>query len=680
MITFKKKYIFSILLIGILVNSHIQASNPEATSKAQIKKIVIASEPDYPPYCIVDKNGNADGFSVDLFKAAAKAVNIEVEIKIGIWNQIKQDLAEGKIDALPLVGRTPEREILYDFTFPYLTLHGAIFVREGTTGIKTVADLKDKKIVVMKGDNAEEYVRRANISKYIYTTHTFGEAFSDLANGEYDAVITQRVLGLQLLKEMNLETIIPLDINLDEFRQDFCFAVKKGNKELLSRLSEGLSIVIANKTYDRLHVKWFGPNLQGQIALKDAVRIALYVLIPLIILFSLVSIVILRSEVKKRTAKLQESEEHFRAIFEQAAVGVALLNTETGQFIRINQKYCDFVGYTMQEMLQKTLMDITYDEDIKTNLEKNRLLIEKNEREYSLEKRYVHKDGTIIWGSLTISPLWKSGEKPETYFHIAIVEDITERKQSELIISQQNKQLHEVNATKDKFFSIIAHDLRSPFQGFLGMTKMMAENSGEFSTEESSKLSKEMNQSAENLFKLLQNLLEWARIQNGTMDFTPGDFVLKEIVDDNLEAIKQSAKQKGITITNEVTEELMVFVDERMLRSILSNLISNAVKFTRRGGEVTLKAKTVPNNLVEISVADTGIGLSESTLNKLFKIDEKVGRKGTDGEPSTGLGLLLCKEFVEKHGGKIWAESEKEKGSTFYFTVPAKEIIHNLSR
>jgi len=672
MISFKKKYIFLILLLGILANNQAHASNPEASSKNKIKKIVIASEPDYPPYCIVDKNGNADGFSVDLFKAAAKAVNIEVDIKIGIWNQIKQDLAEGKIDALPLVGRTPERELLYDFTFPYLTLHGAIFVREGTTGIKTVADLRDKKIVVMKGDNAEEYVRRANISKYISTTHTFGEAFSDLAKGEYDAVITQRVLGLQLLKEMNLETIIPLDLNLDEFRQDFCFGVKKGNKELLSRLNEGLSIVIANKTYDRLHKKWFGPNLQEQLALKDVVRIALYVLIPLIILFSLVSIVVLRSEVKKRTATLQESEEHFRAIFEQAAVGVALLNTKTGQFIRINKKYCDFVGYTMQEMLQKSLVDITYYEDIQTNLEKNRLLIEKNEREYSLEKRYVHKDGTIIWGSLTISPLWKSGEKPETYFHIAIVEDITERKQSELIINQQNKQLHELNATKDKFFSIIAHDLRSPLQGFLGMTELLSEDINEFSAGELSNFAKEMNKSTRNLYKLLQNLLDWARIQNGRMDFTPGDYILKEIVDTNLEAINQSAKQKGITIINEVPEEINVFVDERMLHSILGNLISNGVKFTRRGGEVILKAKTAANNFVEISVADTGIGMAETTLNKLFKLDEKVGRRGTDGELSTGLGLLLCKEFVKKHGGEIRVESEKEKGSTFYFTVPAK--------
>ena len=304
--SYKRKYIFLIILFNILSSTNAQSITPVVTNIDKIKRISIASEPGYPPYCIVDKDGEADGFSVDLFKAAAKAVNIECEIKIGVWDQIKQDLVEGKIDALPLVGRTPERELLFDFTLPYLTLHGAIFVRKGTADIKTVGDLKDKSIIVMKGDNSEEFVRRKNISKNIFTTNTFEEAFRLLADGEYDAVITQEVMGLRLLQDLKIESVVPLDIPLDEFKQDFCFAVKKGNKDLLSRLNEGLSIVIANRTYDAIHLKWFGPSLQKHFALKDVIRIALYIFIPLIILFSIVSILLLRSEVKKRTYKLQK--------------------------------------------------------------------------------------------------------------------------------------------------------------------------------------------------------------------------------------------------------------------------------------------------------------------------------------------------------------------------------------
>jgi PAS domain S-box-containing protein len=667
----KEKFILLIVLfLSTLSNINADLNKPQEQIKNKIKRITIASEPDYPPYCIIDEDGNAEGFSLDLFIAAAKAVNIEVDIKIGLWSQIKQDLVEGKIDALPLVGRTPERELLYDFTLAYISLHGAVFVREGTTSIKTLADLKDKEIVVMKDDNAEEFVRRNNISKNIFTTHTFENAFRALENGEHDAVITQQVMGLQLLKQLNIESIVTLDITLDNFKQDFCFGVKKGNKELLSSLNEGLSIVIANKTYDKIYLKWFGPNIKKELALEDIIRITLYILIPLIILFSIFSILFLQSEVKKRTFKLQKSEERFRAIFEQAAVGVALINTKTGKYVRINQKYCDFVGYSMQEMLTKTFMDLTYFEDVQINLDKNAQLIENSDKKFSFDKRYVHKDGTILWGNLTISPMWKSDKKPETYFHIAIVKDISERKREELIIQQQNIELHELNATKDKFFSIIAHDLRSPFQGFLSMTELMTENTGEFTSEELVQFINTINKSAKTLYKLLQNLLEWSQMQQGSMRFEQKVVNLSSLIAENLETIKERSIQKKIKIINEVTEPIKAYIDEKMMNSVLLNLFSNAIKFTHLNGTVTVKAIKSNKEMIEISVSDTGIGIQKSEIDKLFKVGEIIGSKGTEGELSTGLGLILCKEFVEKHGGKIRVESIEGKGSRFYFTVP----------
>ncbi|MDP3148538.1 MAG: CHASE domain-containing protein [Ignavibacteria bacterium] len=256
----------------------------------------------------------------------------------------------------------------------------------------------------------------------------------------------------------------------------------------------------------------------------------------------------------------------------------------------------------------------------------------------------------------------------------AIIAD-TERKREELIIQQQNDQLQELNATKDKFFSIIAHDLRSPFQGFLSMTEMMVENIGDFSEEELVKYLGELNKSTQNLYKLLQNLLDWAQLKKGSFDFTPKEFSLSATVSACIEHINKRAIQKGITIITEVAEDQKVFVDERMINSIFGNLLSNAVKFTRSEGKVTVKANNLSNGMVEISVEDSGVGMSERTLNKLFKIDEKVGSKGTDGELSTGLGLLLCKEFIEKHSGKIWVESEEGKGSTFNFTLPGNENV-----
>jgi len=296
-------------LIMFLCNSfgvYAQSNMAGKSTEKKITKITIASEPDYPPYCFIDKKDNAEGFSIDLFNAAAKAVGIEVNIKIGVWRKIKKDLAEGKIDALPLVGRTPERESLYDFTLSYISLHGAVFVREGTSDINSLEDLFDKEILVMKGDNAEEFVRRENISKNIFLTNTYQEAFQELANGEHDAVFTQRITGLKLLEEMGIESVEPLKFGIPEFRQDFCFAVKKGDADLLSILNEGLSIVIADGTHEKIREKWFGPSVKEEIAFEDVVRIALYILIPLIIIFSIIFIFSLRSEVKKRTSNLQQ--------------------------------------------------------------------------------------------------------------------------------------------------------------------------------------------------------------------------------------------------------------------------------------------------------------------------------------------------------------------------------------
>jgi len=237
-------------------------------------------------------------------------------------------------------------------------------------------------------------------------------------------------------------------------------------------------------------------------------------------------------------------------------------------------------------------------------------------------------------------------------------------------ITKANEELLKTNSEKDKFFSIIAHDLRSPFQGFVGLTEIFAEGINDFPQEELAKLSKEMNVSANNLYKLLRNLLDWAKMQQDRMDFNPAKINLHEIVSQNIEISTHNSGKKGITIFNEIPKDQTLVADEAMLNSILRNLLSNAVKFTPKEGSIYFRCHINDSGMTEISVTDTGIGMCDDLLNKLFKIEEKVGRIGTNGEPSTGLGLLLSKEFVEKHGGTIWALSEEGKGSTFYFTIP----------
>jgi two-component system sensor histidine kinase EvgS len=216
-----------------------------------------ASEIAYPPFCVVGEDGRADGFSVELMRAALARMGREVTFRTGPWAEVRGWLERGEIDALPLVGRTPEREALFDFTVPYLTMHGAIVVREGPDDVTSLDDLRGRRVAVMEGDNAEEFLRREDRGLEIITTPTFVDAFHVLADGGCEAVVIQRLVAVRLLEETGLRGLKIVDRPVREFAQDFCFAVREGDRELLSLLNEGLALVVADGTHRRLHAKWF---------------------------------------------------------------------------------------------------------------------------------------------------------------------------------------------------------------------------------------------------------------------------------------------------------------------------------------------------------------------------------------------------------------------------------------
>jgi signal transduction histidine kinase len=250
-----------------------------------------------------------------------------------------------------------------------------------------------------------------------------------------------------------------------------------------------------------------------------------------------------------------------------------------------------------------------------------------------------------------------------------IISDITDRKKAEDTLKQNEIHLNELNATKDKFFSIISHDLRSPFNSFLGLTQIMAEDLPSLTMSQIQEIAASMSKSATNLFRLLENLLQWSKIQQGGILFNPQIVQLSVVVQESIEIIQGSAKIKEIEIVNETPETTMINADINMLQTILRNLVSNAIKFTAKGGKVNIIANST-DHTIEISVSDSGIGMTQTVIDNLFKIDVKTSRKGTEGELGSGLGLLLCKEFIEKHEGEIRVESKVKKGSTFYFTLP----------
>jgi len=253
-------------------------------------------------------------------------------------------------------------------------------------------------------------------------------------------------------------------------------------------------------------------------------------------------------------------------------------------------------------------------------------------------------------------------------FHLR--NEIEERKKTEAVLKQTDQKLREAITAKDKFFSIIAHDLRNPFNAVIGFSAILRENLHELSTEKVSQYAGYLHEAARSAFLLLTNLLDWARSQTDQIKYEPEQMAISEIIQATFSVLSGESTKKSILLLNKVEDSVSVYADRNMISAVIRNLVSNAIKFTSRGGTVTAYAGT-SGGMNSFTIEDTGVGIRKEDIEKLFRIDTKVSNPGTEKEEGSGLGLILCREFIEKNGGKIHVESEAGKGSRFTFTLPA---------
>ncbi|QTA78097.1 Two component system response regulator histidine kinase [Desulfonema limicola] len=248
-------------------------------------------------------------------------------------------------------------------------------------------------------------------------------------------------------------------------------------------------------------------------------------------------------------------------------------------------------------------------------------------------------------------------------------EEVLARINAHMTIRQQKKELAELNATKDKFFSIISHDVRNQFNLLVGYSGMLHNQYDEYGDEEKKDFIREIAEASNRTYKLFENLAHWAKMQRHGMTFTPETVDLNAVISKIVSSLGPDARQKKINLSAEISKDNIVQADKNMTELIIRNLITNAIKFTCHDGNIKITNRTA-KDYMEIIVADTGVGMSPERVANLFKLDVNQSTPGTDEEKGTGLGLILCKEFTQRHGGKIWAESDLGKGSKFTFTLP----------
>ena len=238
-----------------------------------------------------------------------------------------------------------------------------------------------------------------------------------------------------------------------------------------------------------------------------------------------------------------------------------------------------------------------------------------------------------------------------------------------LVIRKTNRKLQEINETKDKLFSIIGHDLKGPLNSLMAFSSLLIHHAGTLTQDEMKMLSVDVDKSLKNLFALLENLLEWGRSQTGNIDFTPTPFDLALVIQENHELLKAQAQKKNIVLVNMAADNVPVIAHKHSINTVIRNLISNAIKFTPDGGQITIATEPTGHH-IKVTISDNGLGMNKETLKRLFKVGTKQSTLGTAQEKGTGLGLIICKDFVERNGGTIDVDSELGKGSRFYFTVP----------
>ena len=371
--------------------------------------------------------------------------------------------------------------------------------------------------------------------------------------------------------------------------------------------------------------------------------------------------------------ELKSSKQKYHISIENANIGIMTVDIDS-YILTTNKECANILGYAQSELEHMSVNDITAPEDLSVSPSFiNSAITNKNKSKAEFIKRYFHKSGKIVTCQISSSLMYDENEQP--LFFISHIKDITNQIEQEKVLKELNTKLSETvndlkiaNAAKDKFFRIIAHDLKNPFHSILGLSELLLDNTQTSNPEQINHIASIINQSTEDAYKLLENLLEWSMSQTNCIPFHPKKIGVQKILNEAIKLSLGSAKAKSISITYDINEKTIIYADANMLSTILRNLVSNAIKFTRKMGKIKVTISQNKNHTL-FTVSDTGIGISPEVKDKLFKIEEKISIPDTDAHTGTGLGLLLCKEFVDKHDGKIWVESELGKGSDFKFTI-----------
>jgi PAS domain S-box-containing protein len=643
------------------------------------RPIIVGGDRNFPPYEFLDENGNPAGYNVDLTKAIASEMGLNIDIRLGRWTERLEALETGRIDVMQGMFYSPDRDLTFDFSQPHAVSHYVAVVRKGEgPAPASAADLSEKRIVVEKGDILHDFIIENDLENQTTAVADQETALRELREGKHDCALVSLITAHYLTDKHGWSDVVIGKQTI--IAAEYCYASAKGQKALLAQFSEGLKALDNTGEYRRIHDKWLSVYRDTPTSLTDALRYSAIVIIPLLVIIMLAVFWswLLRRQVAEKTHALQESLDRFKYVFEAANVGKSI-TLPTGE-VNANKAYADFLGYAQEELKGKKWQDLTPAEDIKKIEKRIGSILTGEKRADRFEKRYVHKNGTILWADASVA-LRRDAKGNPLYFMTTVV-DITERKKIEVEHEKLQSQLLQAQKMESvgRLAGGVAHDYNNMLGVIMGYAQLAIDKTA---PEDPLRADlKEIVTAAERSTDITRQLLAFARKQ--TID--PKVLDLNKTVESMLKMIRRLIGEDIDLSWKPKPGVWPVKMDTSQLDQILVNLCVNARDAIADVGKITIETDTVrfdeeycashagfiPGEYVLLAVSDDGRGMDRKTLDNIFEpfYTTKAIGKGT------GLGLSVIYGIVKQNEGFINVYSEPEKGTTFrlYFSRHADAV------
>ena len=624
------------------------------------------------PKIFTDDQGNAAGFWPDIVNYIANREGWQIEWVHGTWTECLTRLQNNEIDLMPDVAYTEARDEIFDFSQEAVYVSWSrVYVRIGSN-IESILDLEGKTVAVLEG--SVNYIGPEGILKLTETFNihctfvpvdSYGKVFELLDKNEVDAGVVSKDFAYVNKTDFD---VIETDVVFQPVRLFFAFPPTSSLKTYLISIIDSNMIQLkadGNSIYYQSLNTWFGTEPIEKPVIPSWL---IWVLVGVGALAVLLGggALLLRVEVRRRTKELKESEEKLRLILETVPVGLSVTDVK-GKIIQVNKAVSQISGYSEKELIGKSFRHFVSEKDI-DKLEKQRFkeITEGNGHvgEFSLLKKNGSEYPARLTGILV------KNAAGDIIGILTMIEDISEQRQAE----EEHKKVieyRELDRLRTDLLSTVSHELRTPLAGIKGYTTMLMDYYNTLKRTQKWESLAAIDSSTDRLTDLIDHLLDISRMDSGLFKLKLQPINLNELLTAAINEAKLRSPQ--FKFKTKIDKRLpLVTVDPQRLRQVIDNLLDNAVKYSKEGTEITLQTELRPEEII-VGISDHGMGIPAAELTKIFDRFYRIEERLKKDPGGLGLGLSLCKSLMGAHGGKIWVESEVDKGSTFYFTIPIKK-------